>query len=62
MIWAIFKLDRKTPCTKERFARWAMSGEKVEEHNLINEVVVVVVVVVENIYKAPLVKKTSEVL
>ena len=32
------KLDGKTPCTKERFARWAMSGEKVEEHNLIREV------------------------
>ena len=23
---------------KERFARWAMSGEKVEEHSLISEV------------------------
>ena len=38
MIWAILKLDGKTPCVKERFARWAMSGEKVEEHNLIREV------------------------
>jgi hypothetical protein len=38
VIWAILKLDGKTPCTKERFARWAMSGEKVEEHNLISEV------------------------
>ena len=38
MIWAILKLDGKTPCTKERFARWAMRGENVEEHNLINEV------------------------
>ena len=38
MIWAILKLDGKTTCTKERFARWAMSGENVEEHNLINEV------------------------
>ena len=38
VIWAILKLDGKTPSTKERFARWAMSGEKVEEHNLISEV------------------------
>ena len=38
VIWAILKLDGKTPCTKERFARWAMSGEKVDEHNLISEV------------------------
>ena len=38
VIWAILKLDGKIPCTKERFARWAMSGEKVEEHDLISEV------------------------
>ena len=38
VIWAILKLDGKTPCTKETFARWAMSSENVEEHNLISEV------------------------